>query len=470
MGLALRNPSEPTSLTEHRYLPGRPGTEGQNPHAKHHRRPLSWSTAKLDAAHLDALEALEQGHGPLQGSLPRDFPRHRQHLVKLAQANHRLHREYSRHWQDRNRRTRTHLPKAYRQGYAESVNGGRALARSAAFLPNIDGSQAPRQDVRGRSRSTSRSRSNSPPSLGRQDAFRDPLTTKKRSYRAMALVSAEEAEVEELYRLGLLYDSPRHRNDVNNRHDDEQQERELYQMGLLYDDEHERGAGFTFDAITRDKPIYKVSIDTRRTKRGRRTGRKLQSTNVEGKSAGLEQLPLDLSYAVLGDDSELAALLRSAPISADILLANDFGTSASASPRPIGDEEGANAPLTVVYELEDDDYSQEDTLDGENRVEFLDNSNNLGSTPLRKTQNDKEEDENETWAFINNNDDDDYDNGSDADGILMTADEQEAWIHIEHHPPDLGISQMPQDHYDWQLGEYRNDTQNQTMVCSGRKS
>ncbi|KAK4207685.1 hypothetical protein QBC37DRAFT_298170 [Rhypophila decipiens] len=402
MGLVLYNPPDSEFLSggEHRYLPGRPATEGLNPHAKHHRRPLSWSTRKLDDAHLAGVAALFDDNGPRSRSLRQNHPKCNSHLVTLAKTNLRLNRQYGRYCNDPSRITRGHIQRSYRQAYDDNVRGGRELARSGLVLPGEDAGS------RGRCRSGSRSRSNSPPSLDRQDAFRDPLTTKKRSYRT-ALMSAEDVE---------------------------DQDEELYRMGLLYDDDSERGSGFTLDTIVHDEPVYKVN--TRPAKRGRRNGRK-----EEPKEDWVEfELPLELSYAAISQDPELAAYLKAT---------NEEDTGGPAlSPRKRRTEspERDNQPLTVIYELEDDDYSQEDISDEEVLMDGFNNHGNLYGAK----ENEAEEDD-EAWAFINDdNDSNDGTDGCDAAGISMMHQEQDVWVHV-HHPsgsdPDPAGSRGDRDEH-----------------------
>ncbi|KAM7194851.1 hypothetical protein V8F33_007049 [Rhypophila sp. PSN 637] len=401
MGLVLYNPPDSDFLSggEHRYLPGRPATEGLNPHAKHHRRPLGWSTRKLDDAHLAGVAALFDDNGPRSRSLRQNYPKCNSHLVTLAKTNLRLNRQYGRYYNDPSRITRGHIQRSYRQAYDDNVRGGCELARSGLVLPGEDSGRG--EGPRGRCRSGSRSRSNSPPSLDRQDAFRDPLTTKKRSCRT-ALMSAEDVEVEELYRAGLLYDKD--------------QDEELYRMGLLYDDGSERGSGFTLDTIVHDEPVYKVN--TRPAKRGRRNGR-----HQDVKEEWVEfELSLELSYAAISEDPELAAYLKAT---------NEKDTSGLAmSPKTkrIESAERDNQPLTVIYELEDDDYSQEDTSDEKGLMDGFNNHGNLNGVKENGA-----EDDDEAWAFVNDNESNDGSAGCDAVGTSMIHPEQDAWVHV-HHP------------------------------------
>ncbi|KAM0334495.1 hypothetical protein ACHAQA_001524 [Verticillium albo-atrum] len=102
------------------------------------------------------------------------------------------------------------------------------------------------------------------PSLERQNAFWDPRTTKR------PVTLSDDAEVAELYRLGLLYD-----------------------------DDHARGSGFVLDAIVREAPAY--SITTRARKRTRR-----------GSKASSIGLQMDWDFTGLEEDDEVARYLLSA--------------------------------------------------------------------------------------------------------------------------------------------------------------
>lgn len=122
------------------------------------------------------------------------------------------------------------------------------LARSTAHLPS-DGSR------------------NRVPSLERQNAFRDASTVRAPPARSLSQgCEAEDPEIAELYRLGLLYD-----------------------------DEHLRGSGFDFNAIVRDEPTYTVTTrPTRRSRRARDDAIKLS---------------MDWTFSGLEDDDEVARYL-----------------------------------------------------------------------------------------------------------------------------------------------------------------
>ncbi|OIW33128.1 hypothetical protein CONLIGDRAFT_163165 [Coniochaeta ligniaria NRRL 30616] len=112
------------------------------------------------------------------------------------------------------------------------------------------------------------------PSLEREEAFCGERPAKKRCLPD-AEPEASDETVQELYRLGLLYDNP-----------------------------HERGERFTFDAIVHDEPLYNVNV--RKSKRGRwcrGAGRRGTPDSWH------YSLPLELSFAALEDDERMARLL-----------------------------------------------------------------------------------------------------------------------------------------------------------------
>ncbi|CAI6097773.1 unnamed protein product [Clonostachys chloroleuca] len=171
-----------------------------------------------------------------------------------------------------------------------------ALARSSARLP-CD-----------RHRSLQRT-----PSLEREDAFCDASTFRQRAIQIGRLPAGpmdEDTQVAELYRMGLLYDdADKARND---------------------------SASFGLNNIHHDAPIYSIRPARRSQKHGKSKG--------YGKD---EPLNLDLSFADLGKDGDLAQYLSA---SADSTDAGSWPIQHSA-PAHASDQEEA-APLRVVYELE----------------------------------------------------------------------------------------------------------------------
>ncbi|KAG7053168.1 hypothetical protein JMJ77_0000259 [Colletotrichum scovillei] len=192
-------------------------------------------------------------------------------LDLVLTANHQ--KRARRHRQTRRGQTR----RSTRQWRTDEAAEGRTLASGGHRLP-------------GDHRRT--------PSLERQDAFRDPRTTKARLY-------AEDApDIEELYR-----------------------------MGLLYDDEHLRGSAFGLDIIDHySEPEYTM----RPAKRARKS--KPQQISYDDDL----QLALDLSLAELGRDESFAQFLCSPEL--DELPSGDESDSSSTYSARL-------APLQFVSEL-----------------------------------------------------------------------------------------------------------------------
>ncbi|KAF5004783.1 hypothetical protein FDECE_8722 [Fusarium decemcellulare] len=133
------------------------------------------------------------------------------------------------------------------------------------------------------------------PTLEREEAFRDASTAKLRRSQT----ATDDAEVAELYR-----------------------------MGLLYDDEQDRGEGFDLNSIEHEEPVYSI----RPAKRSRKN-KKSHSFSFN------EPLHLDLSFTDLGGDQTIAQFLASSS------EASDDGDIPEASSRSF-------APLRVIYELD----------------------------------------------------------------------------------------------------------------------
>jgi hypothetical protein len=237
-----------------------------------------------------------------------------------------------------------------RNPWAADADEGYALAQSTIQRP---GEHYPSQQpdrVEGRARQTGRSRSRSasvstsstgsnsrPPSLERQDAFRDEKTVKVKRRRgrgrpnttASASTTWAEDEQHSPVRLGT--------GDL-----DASETAELYRMGLLYDDEHERGAGFSLDAIARDPeaPVYSLRVQpARRRRRDERDDR--------GDNAALS---VDLAFSAFGADEALAGWLLSGSSSQGTVLEES-------RPWTEGVHDSQNPRLTVIYELADDAIS-----------------------------------------------------------------------------------------------------------------
>ncbi|KAK1676911.1 hypothetical protein BDP55DRAFT_661028 [Colletotrichum godetiae] len=205
-------------------------------------------------------------------ALTRELADHKLPLLDLIlTANHQ--KRARRHRQTRRGQT----PRSSRQWRTDETAEGRNLAYSGHRIP-------------GEHRRT--------PSLEREDAFRDPRTTK-----------------------ALLY--PEDAPDIA----------ALYRMGLLYDDEHLRGSAFGLDVIDRySEPEYTMRPAKRACKS------KTQQIPYDDDV----QLALDLSLAELGRDESFAQFLCSPDL--DELPSSDKSDSSSTYSARL-------APLQFVSEL-----------------------------------------------------------------------------------------------------------------------
>lgn len=181
----------------------------------------------------------------------------------------------------------------------QAEDEGLELARSSVPLPS------------------DRNRLQRHPSLGREDAFCDASTFKGRgNVRVQSLGGDEDAQIAELYRMGLLYD------------DEEGGKTSAAATA----------AGLTLNTIYHDEPSYSI----RPAKRSRKLQRKSQ--------LGGAALDLDLSFADLGDDDDLARYLVSpaetkASSRSDADAAEEDGDARRHTRK-------VSAPLRVVYELD----------------------------------------------------------------------------------------------------------------------
>lgn len=333
MGLPLRN--FPPSLSSGPTAPGGPsGTPDSDPDPDLDSDPL---------CHRNRQRHTKNPHRACRGTrcllgLEAQCNRARRPHARARQSHH--HQAYALPVA-----AETHRLKPRNQ-WAADADEGYALAQSAIQLPGEHYPSQGDEQVEGRARQTGRSRSRGtsvssssssssrPPSLERQDAFRDEKTVKRRRGR----------------------DRPRRMPSVPTWAEDEQhspvrtqpgdldaaQVSELYRMGLLYDDEHERGAGFSLDAIVRDpeEPVY--SLRVRPTRRGRRDDG--DRDDRDGTS-----LSVDLAFSVFGEDEALAGWL----------LSGSSQGQALEEPRPWieAGHDTHNPRLTVIYELADDAVS-----------------------------------------------------------------------------------------------------------------
>ena len=143
------------------------------------------------------------------------------------------------------------------------------------------------------------------PSLEREDAFCDASTYKCKGIRVRSLATP-----------------PR---------DEDAQIAELYRMGLLYDDEvdaSQQDLSFNLDKIHHNEPVYTI----RHAKRSRKGGK-------GGKSMHATPLNLDLSFADLGNDDDIARYLQS-PAATESDETLQQGVRRQHTP-----------PLRVIYEL-----------------------------------------------------------------------------------------------------------------------
>lgn len=216
-----------------------------------------------------------QYRDPLRARLDRQSPaRARRHAEADLKFNHPRKAEYS--YDHKTVRTGRPLLKD-----ADDL----ALARSNAALPSD------------RNRNPGLQRT---PSLEREDAFCDAKTYKGKVHtKRMPVVPADndDAQVAELYRMGLLYDEA---------------------------DKQSSDTAFNLNDIRHDEPVYSL--------RPARRGRKAKTTGFDN------PLPLNLSFADLAHDNELAQYFTTNPNTPP-------SSQEDIPPRP------ESAPLRVIYEL-----------------------------------------------------------------------------------------------------------------------
>lgn len=264
--------------------------------------------------------------------------------------------------------------------WAADVDEGAALARSAIALPGETYHGSERDDdsqTSPRSRSTSSSRRR-PPSLERQDAFRDVRTVKRRRGSSS---SGEEV---------LGRSSSVERDGMERELEEAQEIEQLYWMGLLYDDEHERGEGFSMDRIVREEPVYSVRV---RPARNRRYRRVKQNVSMD--------LGLDLAFPALAEDKALAQFLLSPHKEGEVVAP---GWRATTHDTP---------PLTVIYELADEAVAPaaaDDLLDSVSEISgwteedelawaIIDGCNGNGSAAARAAT-DEEMEDGDPWVVL----------------------------------------------------------------------
>lgn len=195
-------------------------------------------------------------------------------------------------------------------------------------------------------------RTNRPPSLERQGAFRDASTAKRR-------MSQSESSS-----------------------DGDNDNAELYSLGLLYDNEHACGAGFGLDTIVHDAPLYSISV-TEGQSRGRVRGlsprQQEMSSEMSSDINDLEPLPeLGLSFANLADDAALARFLQDEEMAAYLASVpegeHDTVTDWSCSPPsslPSSSSSSSSSPVRVIYELAPEVEMEEDENEDEEPSDWV---------------------------------------------------------------------------------------------------
>ncbi|KAH7374565.1 hypothetical protein B0T11DRAFT_1581 [Plectosphaerella cucumerina] len=154
------------------------------------------------------------------------------------------------------------------------------------------------------------------PSLERQDAFRDPSTTRPAPLRSLSQgCEDEDPEVAELYRLGLLYD-----------------------------DEHLRGAGFGLNAIIRDEPSYTVTLAVRSPRRHRKGSHR--------DPAAPAKLPMDWTFTGLVEDDDVARYLVSDKSSTDPEPRRGYRMVWRAAPAADSAPDGPSSETASFYSLQ----------------------------------------------------------------------------------------------------------------------
>jgi hypothetical protein len=222
-----------------------------------------------------------------------------------------------------------------------------------------------RQPPRSRSCSTPGTRRR-PPSLERQDAFRDEKTAKRRR------------SADDYYHTHTVARAEEHRDLV-----EAAEVAELYRLGVLYDDEHERGEGFSLARISRAEEGYSVRYRAirRSAKRGRR------EEDVKGEKEWVPSLgAVDLAFSAFGEDEALADWLLSSSYAAlePQLLA----------PRATAVVHHDTTRLTVIYELADA------CVDNTSTDDFL-GSISVSDVSYCPEEEEEEEEEDElTWAVL----------------------------------------------------------------------
>lgn len=196
---------------------------------------------------------------------------------------------------------------------------------------------------------------------------------------------------------------------------------ELYRLGILYDNPHERGERFTFDAIVHDEPLYNISVrHSKRVRKGHRAARQVAHGSWH------YALPLDLSFAALRDDERLARLLM-APDPGELVSPAELNrwTAARAVCRRSGEPEVAAGPsVRVVYELQTElsaNSTRSTSRDDRTVAETQSKSQSLPATqdfPELLTDSEHDDADGVEWEVLDNNSE------SSSDGAAGP----EAWV------------------------------------------
>ncbi|KAK0711826.1 hypothetical protein B0H67DRAFT_301499 [Lasiosphaeris hirsuta] len=229
----LHDTSNPidSGVLAHKHLPGRTGAHYLHEQSRTPRRPFHWSQSKVRARHENCVAALAD----FADANTRTPAPHHLTLFAANVAHHRRPASFD-GWSP----TNTHRARA-RKPWAGDVVEGCVLAREP-------GVRLPGERRR-------------PPSLERQNAFRDARTVKRGGLkRGFSEDGADEAE--------------------------------LYRLGLLYDDEHERGSAFSLNAIVHQDPGWNVKFTE--GKRGKKKQRK-RDFGEEMSKGEVVNLALDLA-------------------------------------------------------------------------------------------------------------------------------------------------------------------------------
>ncbi|KAL1843520.1 hypothetical protein VTJ49DRAFT_1113 [Mycothermus thermophilus] len=287
----------------------------------------------------------------------------RTHTSRARQVHHRLEARLA------PLAAETHHVKPY-SPWAADADEGVAVARSSLRLPGetVNGtdneshasqsdsfSQHDRRRARSRSSTSSSGSQTRPPSLERQDAFRDEKTAKRR----------RTAGADRAYYFDDSANSYGHfaGDDTAESDADSAETAELYRLGLLYDNDYERGAGFSLAYLDHGVPAYSLRVRQARRPRRRQQWQERQATGwssqdgVHGGSGsdnhdetmtdrddGQEYL-VDLAFSAFGEHEAFRQWM------VPDALGSGFGFSGQASQS--GSRAGTRrAPLlTVVYEL-----------------------------------------------------------------------------------------------------------------------